>query len=96
MAPIDKALFRGTENISAEDLQRIEIGNRTEDVTSVLKDYKWGGNSVVGFVVIELSDDNSRITGGGFQTKGAFPQRKAKIKASSLWASADSAVTLNI
>ena len=96
MAPIDSNLFKGAENLSADEILRLEISNRHEDVITVLRDYKWPGNNVIGCILLELSEDNKQVVHGGFQARGAFPQKEVRIKASTLWVSANPSVTLII
>jgi len=96
MAPMDRTLFGGESDITAGDLQRLEIRNGEEAVDNALKTFGWNGKAAAGCILLQLSEDNRAATGGQFAARGRLAKEEVKLEAAKLWREAEPGPILTI
>ena len=95
MAPIDKRLFSGGDEIAAGELQRLEVRNYSGSIDDALKNLGWTGRPA-GCVVLKLNADNTSVTGGQFVARGPLAGGEVRLEADKLWARAASGLILSV
>jgi hypothetical protein len=95
MAPADRALFGGGDEIDAEELAKLQILNKEEAVDEALKQFGWDGKGA-GCIVLQLCADNSAATSGQFLVRGTLASEEFKTEAAKIWSSADAGLQLSI
>ena len=76
MAPLDKNLFTGGNQIDGSDLAKTEVQNMGIGVDAVLKQFG-GKGKATGCVVLHLSPDNHRVDKAKWG--GGSPRRKTEV-----------------
>jgi hypothetical protein len=95
MAPIDRSLFSGENNIDIGHLDGLEIGNEVEAVEEALSRWDWDGRAT-GCVILRLSPDNTAVNGGTFATRGRLTKDEFKTEAVKIWPTAEAGTLLTI
>ena len=88
MAPIDPNLFNGDEEITPEELHRLQIMNYSADIDETLREYGWRGEPA-GCIVLKLSADNAAVSSGQFVARGQLSRDETKIEANKIWTKAE-------
>jgi hypothetical protein len=85
MALSQRALFRGTGDISPNDLGYAEVRNFSTAVDSRLRDhFRWKGKAIAA-VGLSLSADNDKVAGGGLVTRGVTGLKEQRIRCDYIW-----------
>jgi len=79
MSMLDQAVFfTGPEDISEDDLGKVEVANFTTDVGQALKEH-FGWGKLTGTIGLTLSPDNLRINKGVFITRRDMELKEKKM-----------------
>jgi hypothetical protein len=91
MPTLDKKLFTGGSEVTAEDWAKLEVRNFSSDLEQCLKEFGWQGNATA-CIGLSLSADNRKVERGDFLMVG--PLGEFKDEAAKLWLGCAEDVTL--
>jgi hypothetical protein len=95
MAPIDKSLFAGANNIDIGHLDGLEVNNEVEAIEEALNRWDWNGRAT-GCVILRLAPDNRSVTSGSFATRGRLTKDEFKVEAARIWPTAEAGTLLTV
>jgi hypothetical protein len=80
MSMLDQAVFfTGPEDISEDDLGKVEVANFTTDVSQALTEHFGWRGKLTSAIGLTLSPDNLRIDKGFFITRGDMELKEKKV-----------------
>jgi len=88
--------FSGGDNVSPDDLGKVEVDNFSTAVDVALRDgFQWDGKAI-GAVALTLNHDNSKVECGFFITRGDTNLSEFRAPCDQIWQGGPSDVTLAI
>jgi hypothetical protein len=96
MVQLDKALFCGeTDNITEEDIVKVEVTNFEDAADRALGKFHWKGRAAA-CVGLSLSPDNRKVHEGFLITRGKFETAELQLEAKNIWREASGEAFMTI